>query len=48
MKKLGKKAITGIFKLIAFVLAVILLYFLIKNSWNVGKAFSDMLGLVGK
>ena len=46
--KLGNKAIIGIIKLIAFVLAVILLYFLVKNNWNVGKSFSDMLGLAGK
>ena len=36
MRKIGKKAFTGIFKLAAFALAAILLFFLIKNQWNVG------------
>ncbi len=47
MRKFGKKALTGIFKLIAFVLASILLLFLIKNKWNVANAFKDMIGLFG-
>lgn len=47
MKKLGKKAIVRIFKLVAFVLAAVLLFFLIKNKWDVGNAFKDMMGLFG-
>ena len=47
MKKLGKKAIAGIFKLIAFILAAILLFFLIKNKWDVKQAFGNMLDLFG-
>ena len=47
MAKFGKKAFTGIFKLAAFILAIILLFFLIKNKWNVGNAFKDMIGLFG-
>ncbi|MBW2976882.1 hypothetical protein KY347_05540 [Candidatus Woesearchaeota archaeon] len=47
MKKLGKKAITRIFKFAILVLAVILLFFLIKNSWNVPSAFKNMLSLLG-
>ncbi len=47
MRKFGKKAFTRIFKLVAFVLAAVLLFFLIKNQWNVGDAFKDMMGLFG-
>ncbi|MFH0868374.1 MAG: hypothetical protein V1831_03600 [Candidatus Woesearchaeota archaeon] len=45
MKKLGKKAIVGIIKLVGVIVAVILLIFLIKNSWNVSQAINDMLSL---
>ncbi len=47
MRKFGKKAFTGIFKLAAFALAAILLFFLIKNQWNAGNAFKGMIGLFG-
>ena len=44
MKKLGKKAFIGrIIKLVILVIAVVLLVFLIKNDWNVGSAFSEIL-----
>jgi len=46
MKKIGKKAFIGIIKLVIFVLVVILLFFLIKNGWNVQDAFNDMLRLL--
>ena len=47
MKKISKKAfIGGIIKLVVFILVVILLFFLIKNSWNVGESFNDMLSLL--
>ena len=48
MKRLGKKAIVRIFKLVAFVLAAILMFFLIKNKWDVGNAFKDMASLLGR
>ena len=47
MKKIGKKAfIGGIIKLAIFIVAVVLLFFLIKNNWDVGEAFNDMLSLL--
>jgi hypothetical protein len=47
MKKTGKKAfVIGIVRLVGFAIAVVLLFFLIKNSWNVGEAFNDMLSLL--
>tara|TARA_Y100000031_G_C7968442_1_gene269232 strand:- start:158 stop:310 length:153 start_codon:yes stop_codon:yes gene_type:complete len=47
MKNINKKAfVFRIAYLIIFVLIVILLIFLIRNDWNVGAAFSDMLRLL--
>lgn len=47
MKKAGKKAfIFRIAYLVIVVLAIILLFFLIKNSWDVAEAFNDLLGLL--
>ncbi|MCH8004281.1 MAG: hypothetical protein IH934_06665 [Nanoarchaeota archaeon] len=47
MKKIGKKAfIFGIGKLVIFVLVLILLFFLIKNSWNINDAFNSLLTLL--
>lgn len=46
MKSLSKKAFVRIIYFIFFVLALILLIFLIKNKWDVGAAFNDMAGLL--
>ena len=44
--KMFKKAfVFRIAYFVIFVLAIILLYFLIKNSWSVNTAFKDMLSL---
>jgi cell division septal protein FtsQ len=43
---MNKKAfVFRIVYFIIFVLAVILLIYLIKNKWDVGAAFGDILGL---
>lgn len=48
MEKIGKKAfVFKIGKLIIFVILIILLFFLIKNGWDVGEAFNNMKGLLG-
>ena len=47
MKKLGKKAFIGkTIKLAIFVMVLILLFFLIRSGWDVGKAFDDLLSLL--
>jgi len=45
---MSKKAfVTKIIKLVIFVFVLILLIFLIKNSWDVNAAFSEISGLLG-
>jgi hypothetical protein len=49
MAKIGKKA--GLFKIIGFVffvIAIVLLVFLIRNDWNVGFAINEFIELIGK
>ena len=47
MKKIHKKAfVFRIIYFIFFIIAVILLFFLIKNGWDVNAAFNDILGLL--
>mgnify|MGYP004202649623 CR=1 len=47
MEKIGKNAfVFKIGQLIILVLVLILLFFLIKNGWNVNEAFKDMLSLL--
>ena len=47
MKKISKKAfVIKIAKLIIFAAVVILLFFLIKNNWDVKEAFSNLLSLL--
>jgi len=48
MKRIGKKGfIVKTIKLAIFVLVIILLFFLIKNGWNVQDAINNMLGFMG-
>ena len=44
MLKAKKSGISSIFKLIIFVIVIILLFFLIKNKWDLNKAVADILG----
>ena len=49
MKKIGKKAF--IFKIIGFiifVIAIVLLVFLIKNDWDVGLAINEFIEFISK
>jgi len=47
MKKIGKKSIfRGLFSLVLFIFAMIFLYFLIKNNWNVLDAISAMVDFI--
>ena len=49
MKKLGKKAF--LFKIIGFiifVIAIVLLVFLIKNDWDVGIAINEFIEFISK
>ena len=46
MLRAKKAFLVRIVYFVIFVLAVILLIFLIKNKWNVAAAFNDMLSLL--
>tara|TARA_B100000315_G_C14257964_1_gene442801 strand:- start:64 stop:237 length:174 start_codon:yes stop_codon:yes gene_type:complete len=49
MKKIGKKAF--LFKILGFlifVIAIVLLVFLIRNNWDVGIAINEFIGFLGK
>ena len=46
MTKAKKAFLVRVVYFVIFVLAVILLVFLIKNKWNVSAAFDDMLRLL--
>ena len=47
MDKIGKKAfVIRTFYMVIAVLAIILLFFLIKNNWDVGEAFNNVLRLL--
>jgi len=49
MKKIGKRALlSGLIKLIFFVIALIFLVLLIKNGWNILDAINGMLDLIYK
>lgn len=49
MKKLGKKGF--LFKIIGFIIfiiAIILLVFLIKNNWDIGLAINEFIDFLAK
>lgn len=49
MRKIGKKAfLFKIMGFIIFIIAIVLLIFLIKNDWNVSFAINEFIGFFGK
>jgi|TARA_B100000315_G_scaffold45200_1_gene40012 uncharacterized membrane protein YbhN (UPF0104 family) len=49
MKRLGKKAfLFKIIGFIVFVIAIVVLVFLIKNDWDVGMAINEFIEFIKK